>query len=57
MKWEHKLRIIGVVVVGLVYYSFVRFNGGMEPLYWVLFTILAIVVPEVVDKIPFGPKK
>lgn len=57
MKWDHKLRIIGVVAVGLIYYSYVKFNGGIEPLYLVLLTILAIVAPDMIDKLPFGPKK
>jgi hypothetical protein len=57
MKWDVKLRIIGVVVVGLIYYSYVRFNGGLEPLYLVLLTIIAIVAPDMIDKMPFGPAK
>jgi len=57
MKWDVKLRIIGVIVVGVVYTVAVIFNGGLELLYLVLFTILAIVAPDMIDKLPFGPAK
>lgn len=57
MKWDVKLRIIGVIVVGVVYTVAVIFNGGLELLYFVLFTILAIVAPDMIDKLPFGPVK
>jgi len=57
MKWDVKLRIIGVIVVGAVYVSYVRFNGGLEPLYLVLLTIIAIVAPDMIDKLPIGPAK
>ena len=57
MKWDVKLRITGVIVVGVVYTVAVIFNGGLELLYLVLFTILAIVAPDMIDKLPFGPAK
>lgn len=57
MKWNTKLRILGLVVVGVVYFSYVRFNGGAEPFYAVLATIIALVAPDALDKLPFGPNK
>jgi hypothetical protein len=51
------LRIAGVIGVVIVYFGYQVYNGSTNPLLMVLTAIVALVAPEVLDQLPFGPNK
>ena len=58
MKHPHIYRLAGVVAV-LVAYGVFRVTDGAQSqaFLFVIFAIVALVAPEVVSELPFGPSK
>lgn len=58
MSWTIKLRVFGVVSI-LVAYGIFRLTSKMQtPAFMVaVIAIIALVAPEVLDQLPFGPSK
>jgi hypothetical protein len=57
MKWDTALRlggIAGVIILGLIA---ARFGLGQNQLTILIGAIVALVAPDVIDKLPFGPSK
>lgn len=56
MKNHTKLRAIGLLAVVIAYSVFTTYGMKLHPLLAVLFTIVALVSPEVLERLPWGPK-
>ena len=57
MKWQTTLRLGGMVAVVGAYFVFTKLGTDYTALLTVIFAILALVGPEVVDAFPMGPEK
>lgn len=57
MKWEVALRAAGIAGVVVAYLFWLRFGRDLSTLVIVLTTIAALVGPEIVDALPYGPVK
>lgn len=57
MRWEFALRAFGIAGVVAAYLIWLRFGSSLTTLVVVLTTIAALVGPEVVDALPYGPTK
>lgn len=57
MKWDSAIRAIGIFGI-IAAYAVFTMNGEMTyPLIIVLLSIVALVSPEALDQLPFGPNK
>lgn len=57
MKHEMLLRAVGVVGIVAAFMVFAFTNVGQYSLVIALIGIIALVSPEVLDQLPFGPTK
>jgi len=57
MKWDTTLRAIGVLGILAAYGVFVLYGGQTYPLVVAVIAIVALVSPDVIDQLPFGPVK
>jgi len=58
MRWEAIVRVAGILGVVAAYALWLRLgSGNLTALLMILFVIAAIIGPEVVDALPFGPAK
>lgn len=59
MRNETIIRVAGVssVVVLFALYTFNTETIGLQSLSFVLLAIIAVISPEVLDKLPYGPSK
>lgn len=57
MEHDTILRAVGVAGIVAAYAAFALTNIGRYSLIIALTAIIALVAPEVLDKLPFGPNK
>jgi len=57
MKWRDAARVIGIVGIVGAYAVFTAYGSMTYPLAIVLLSIVALVSPEALDSLPFGPSK
>jgi hypothetical protein len=57
MKHEMLLRAVGVIGIVAAFMVFAFTNVGQYSLVIALIGIIALVSPEVLDQLPFGPTK
>jgi hypothetical protein len=57
MNWDTALRGIGVVGLVASYYVFAMHGENVYPLVIAVVGVIAIVAPEMIDQLPFGPTK
>jgi len=57
MKWDTSLRVIGIIGIFATYGVFVFFGDTVYPLVIAVVAMVALVSPEVIDKLPLGPVK
>jgi len=57
MKWCDTARVIGIVGIVGAYAVFTVYGEMTYPLVIAILSIVALVSPEALDKLPFGPNK
>jgi hypothetical protein len=57
MKWDVALRIAGIIGVIVAYGVFTLYGEMTYPLVIAILGVIALVAPETLDKLPFGPSK
>jgi len=57
MKWDAILRVVGICGVLGAYALFVKAGANVTVLLAVVASIVALISPEAVDALPFGPSK
>jgi len=57
MKWDTTLRAIGILGILAAYSLFVVYGQLTYPLVVAVIAIVALVSPDVIDQLPFGPVK
>jgi len=57
MKWDVILRSVGIVGIIGAYGLFVVYGDMTYPLVVAVMGIVALVSPEAIDALPFGPTK
>jgi len=57
MKWDTALRGIGVIAILCAYYVFAMYGDRVYPLAIAVVGVIALVSPEVLDRLPFGPNR
>jgi len=57
MKWDNALRAIGIIGIIGAYGLFVTYGDMTYPLIVAIIGIIALVSPDVISELPFGPSK
>jgi len=57
MRWDITLRAIGVVGVIAAYTTFAMYGESVYALVIAVTGVIAIVAPDMINKLPFGPAK
>jgi hypothetical protein len=57
MKWDFALRAVGILGIVLAYAVFTIYGETQYPLVIAIIGIIALVSPEAIDALPFGPTK
>jgi len=57
MKWDVALRIAGIIGIIAAYSVFTVYGSMTYPLVIAILGVIALVAPETLDKLPFGPAK
>jgi len=57
MMWDSVLRAIGIIGIIGAYGLFVSYGSMTYPLMLAIIGIIALVSPDVISELPFGPSK
>lgn len=57
MKWDVALRIAGVIGIITAYAVFAIWGEMTYPLIISILGIIALIAPETIDRLPFGPTR
>lgn len=57
MEWDTTLRIVGVIALVAFAVLSAQFDVGNRALLLLIVGLIAVVAPEGLDRLPFGPDK